>query len=285
MTTQRHAVTCGVFKGAPPSFSIHHRPSDGSGSLDSNAKRGRSSQQGSGSGFSLVELLVLIATIAILSVLLFPGLSRAKEGGRKITCMNNLRQLGLSITQYADSNDGWFPPRTTRGRWPTQLQASYKNRRILKCPSDILRPDTEERDAMTFPADAAPRSYILNGWNDYFKARLGNAFSIGAIENKAICAKEIPQPAKTIVFGEKRGDPGFGRFYMDVVEGRRRCDEQLERGRHSISKGDSPGEGSNYAFADGSAQFLKYGRMNSLMELWGVGDVGKTNRPFAGLRM
>lgn len=59
--------------------------------------------------FTLIELLVVIAIIAILAGLLLPALARAKDKGRDIACINNLKQLGIGLMMYADSNDGLLP--------------------------------------------------------------------------------------------------------------------------------------------------------------------------------
>ena len=233
------------------------------------------------SAFTLIELLVVIAIIAVLAGMLLPALGRAKESGKRIGCLNNLRQLGLSLTLYADNHRGLLPPRTDPGRWPTQLRDSYRDLRILKCSSDIPQPATGETDTNRYPADAAPRSYIINGWNDYFSAVMGSAFNLGAIANKSIPEAAIKQPSDTIVFGEKKGEPGHGHFYMDFLEGRGNDVEEIERGRHSNLQKGSKGGGSNYTFADGSARFIKYRGLLYPLNLWAVTDLFRTNRVFS----
>ena len=59
--------------------------------------------------FTLIELLVVIAIIGILASLLLPALGRSKEQAHKATCLNNLRQMGISIKLYADDQQGKFP--------------------------------------------------------------------------------------------------------------------------------------------------------------------------------
>ena len=74
-------------------------------------------------GFTLIELLVVIAIIAILAAILFPVFARAKAKARAITCLSNIKQLGLSVKMYQSDWNSCFP-RMETWELPAPLSAT-----------------------------------------------------------------------------------------------------------------------------------------------------------------
>lgn len=88
--------------------------------------------------FTLIELLITIAIIAILAAMLLPTLSRARDTAKRISCVNNLKQLGASFMMYVDASEAYFPPYySVDHTWSKTLNFSdvLPSWSILMCPS------------------------------------------------------------------------------------------------------------------------------------------------------
>ena len=103
-------------------------------------------------GFTLIELLVVIAIIAILAAILFPAFAKAREAARRSSCSSNMKQIGISMMQYAQEYDEknvtsgihYSSMPTVASSWPTLLQPYLKSRQLFICPSDTVTGDSQQ---------------------------------------------------------------------------------------------------------------------------------------------
>lgn len=186
--------------------------------------------------FTLIELLVVIAIIALLAAILFPVFSQAREKGRQVACLSNMRQLGFAFSSYAQDYDELHPfamPAKGVGGpvggwwgegWAYTIQPYAKTYRIFVCPSD-------EEGAVLYggwPAPVASMSYAPNasirGRNtgQFGAIPMGGEWTFaadGSIKSpyRTIGIADIPRPAQTILLAErhnadlkKHGKPGHG---------------------------------------------------------------------------
>ena len=196
--------------------------------------------------------------------MLMPALSRAKMKATRVKCMNNMRQLSLALTMYASDHDDCFPPRAMApAHWGYKLKPYYLDDNVLICAMDKF--------SFRLPKELK-RSYIINGWNDYFEATLSKKdYETYKQWNWPQGMKEsaIPYPSDTISFGEKTKGSYHGQ--MDFYQGNGNDIEEIAQNKHLSGESKSSG-GSNFTFADGSVRYLLFGRSVTPMNLWAVTD-------------
>lgn len=181
--------------------------------------------------FTLVELLIVIAIITILAALLLPALTRARERAQAISCTNNVKQLTMAFTNYADSYAGWAPvtQKSYEGLfyyWPRliwRLGFIPSPRQIL-CPSASEYFQVAELTGPRFNESGHYWRYPHYGINQYFGSCFSGSgsydvyvFGIEADENAAAFAPfrrnritTTRSPSQTVLTGDVWRSKGDG---------------------------------------------------------------------------
>lgn len=130
----------------------------------------------SGGAFTLIEVLVVIAIVAILAALLLPALSSAKAKARQTGCLNHLRQLSFAWQMYSGDNHGVLvenlPFRSNTNSWVVgELKSQLQHTNTNAIRQGRLFPYVNQPGVYRCPADSAQvagtpavLSYAMNGW-------------------------------------------------------------------------------------------------------------------------
>ncbi len=161
--------------------------------VNSSVKRG---------AFTLIEILVVIAIIAVLAAMLFPVVSQARERARMTGCLSNARQLALAVHAYTQDFDEALPPSTNYAIpasvperiWTRLIQPYVRDTGIFVCPS---------ASGSGFPADWSQRGVGSIGYTaaTAYDPELREGFSTPAI------LPQIEEPARTPLFGDTASGP------------------------------------------------------------------------------
>ena len=235
-------------------------------------------RQNKSAGFTLIELLVVIAIIALLAAILFPVFQRAREKARSATCMSNLKQLGLGITQYTqDYDEGmpsgrWSPGGQDYCNWTYSIYNYVKSKNVFTCPDDTTNAASVGNNNV--PAAPVPISYILNTWavatavNNYTPSTLASFNSPSLTLVLLECYGNYSDPSLFIPNNSNEpgdsfsaGGPGaYGASATFMATGNLgghifSSYPTNTLGRHT--------DGSNYLFADGHVKWLTGGEVST----------------------
>jgi hypothetical protein len=223
-----------------------------------------------------IELLAILGALVLLAAITLPALAGGRPRSETAVCANNLRQLGVAALGYSLENGGRFPPRAP-DYWPVRLERYLDRLNVLSCPADPAAAYPYWPTNFP-PALRAPRSYLINGWNDYFETTLSptelvlfrnHQYPFGMPE------AAVPLPAWTILFGEKVS--GSLHLHMDFYQGSGNDVDDIEHARHGERRASPQSGGSNHAMVDGSVRMLAWGQAVAPTNLWAVVELWRTN--------
>ena len=146
-----------------------------------------------------MELLVVIAVVALLAALVLPGLGSAREKGRQTDCLNNLRQVNLAVRFYAEDDADSLPVLPVPNPYPNGIGAYYKQ--LVKGYLGLTGPASPAEKVFTCPSDRVICSQVGHAFTSY----TFNGYEVGPGAIERITGQKlgsIKTPSKAVLVGE-----------------------------------------------------------------------------------
>jgi prepilin-type N-terminal cleavage/methylation domain-containing protein/prepilin-type processing-associated H-X9-DG protein len=181
--------------------------------------------------FTLIELLVVIAIIAILAAMLLPSLSNARATAKRISCMNQLKQVGMASTMYADENNDCPPQPKARAGAPTfnwdptvymiygHFLADYlgiQSRPMPERPDILICPSDEGGAFFQYGPSGFQISAGLPYGTHYHSYGMNYVLLFDDNAHDYHKARQIVRPSETLLTSEAKEDAN-GRLYYGTV--------------------------------------------------------------------
>ena len=196
-------------------------------------------------GFTLVELLIVIAIVGLLAALLFPVFAKIREKAQETTCASNLRQLGQAFMMYAQDYDQHLPEQWA-GRTPTDVGASS----VSTAWETYLRPYTKNKDINRCPSDTLSKPLKIPATGITLFSSYATTFQV---QGKSLAA--IPASALTVLLLENKQNGNIGDIDWLVQQlGKQRL--QPDDGVVYEQPDFRHNEMANYLFVDGHVKSL-----------------------------
>lgn len=208
-------------------------------------------------GFTIIELLVVIAIIGILASMLLPAISRIRDEAKKKSCMNNLRQIGLNLLNYnqSEGQNRWFP---TGSAQPMAVDDVVGRQFVVALwnPSD---PDLKEKKIYMCPSNPSLGALGSSGAKGVYKVDGTKSYTPGtAPDGEPIDTNYLgwdekqtkantPATATLAPKAATRAGTSFGLI----------CDQDGATTVTGLS-GSNHNDGINVLFGDGHVEFLTY---------------------------
>jgi prepilin-type N-terminal cleavage/methylation domain-containing protein/prepilin-type processing-associated H-X9-DG protein len=198
----------------------------------------------SSKGFTLIEILVVVAIISLLAAILFPVFARARENARRASCLSNLKQLSLAITMYTQDYDEFYPIGYKYGAtdvggayWDRDILPYIKNSQIFECPG------ADDTSGIDVTVRTSFENNVRYGMNL-------DSFGIDAVCASAANDASIVRPAELLMLIDTAQYPNDDNS-QPAVSGW----EPFEVERTSVNTAARHFGGADIAFADGHVKW------------------------------